>query len=280
MQLISLGINRNFNKEYKILTSIILVYEVLIIGNLSLAYFMVTLLGVKVKTIPIDRIFYLISIAININYIIFSFLILLAIFWRLRSMTNALNITTKSDHKKLFQNIKSLSKIWCKLEDLICSVDKYHTFSLILTFLNFFVTFLLVIFLGYDIFAHDLDSGDVIFFVAGLNFSFFNGLSCFIVIAISMALNNTMKISMKICNRIQIKNQVKKVHKLNYIAILQFTFLRKNFSCGLFDFNWKLIFTLAASFFSYLIMMIQFDYMLSINREIMSVNGTADVFFL
>lgn len=241
---------------------------------------MVTLLGVKVKTIPIDRIFYLISIAININYIIFSFLILLAIFWRLRSMTNALNITTKSDHEKLFQNIKSLSKIWCKLEDLICSVDKYHTFSLILTFLNFFVTFLLVIFLGYDIFAHDLDSGDVIFFVAGLNFSFFNGLSCFIVIAISMALNNTMKISMKICNRIQIKNQVKKVHKLNYIAILQFTFLRKNFSCGLFDFNWKLIFTLAASFFSYLIMMIQFDYMLSINREIMSVNGTADVFFL
>ena len=152
-------------------------------------------------------------------------------------------------------------RIWGKVEDLIEALNKYITFNYILAFWNFFMLFLMISFLGYDILVHDLGSEDRIFFLAGISFSFWSGLNCVIVIIYSMSFDHTMKYSIRIFNEIAINSLDIKIKKFCQIANFQISSSQSELSCGLFGFNWRLIFTIISAFFSYLVMMIQFDYL-------------------
>lgn len=224
-------------------------------------------MGVKIGTIPVDRGFYLILIGVTINYIIFAILMLMTASWRLTSINEALKLTAKSDRRNILRKMKILMKVLAKTEDLIDSLNNYLTLNNILFFLNFFITFLMISFLGYDILVHDLGSEDVIFFLAGVSFSFCGGLSCFIILKYSMTFNNTMQNSVETFNEISINSSDRKIKKFCQIANLQLSSTQNELSCGLLDFNWKFILTFLNYFFSYIVMMIQFDFMLP-NRRI------------
>lgn len=241
---------------------------------------MVTLMNVKIKTIPVDRGFFLISLGLNINYSIFAILMQVMISWRLRAIDDALKLTIKSNQKIILRKMKLLMKVLCIIEDLINSRNNYVSLSNILSFANFFVTSLMILFLGYDVFAHNLGNDDLTLFLGGISFSFFAGLACFIAISYSISVARTIKKAIKIFNKIQMKfNDDAKIQKYCNLANLQLSSVQSEFSCGLFDFNYKLIFTLMSSIFAYLVMMIQFDYMLTIRRKEMNFSET-DVLFL
>ena len=222
---------------------------------------MVTVLNVKLETIPINRGFFLITLAITLNYTILSLLMQASISWRLPAINKALILTAKTNQKNLLRKIKVTMKMLGKIEDLINSLSNYLTLNNIFSFLNFFLFSLMILFLGYDILAHDLGIDDVIFFLAGICFSFLGGLNCVFVIIYSMTFNHTLQHSIRIFNEIAINSRDIKIKKFCQIANLQISSTQSVLSCGLFVFNWRLIFTIISAFFSYLIMMIQFDNM-------------------
>ena len=158
-------------------------------------------------------------------------------------------------------------KMLAKTEDLIHSLNNYLTLNNILFFFNFFMLFLMISFLGYDILVHDLGSDDVIFFFAGISFLFWAGFSCLIILFYSLAFKNTTQNSFTTFNEISINSSDRKIKKFCHIAILQISSTQSELSCGLFGFNWIFILTFLMYYFNYIVMMIQFDYMLT-NRRI------------
>lgn len=254
-------IHRNYNKDFKRLSISLITYQIIINSNLFFGYYMVTELGVKVKTIAIDRVLVLITLAMTVNYTFLSVLMLMTVSWRTKSINEAIILTVRSDQNEVLGKIKILMKMWCKVEALINSLSKYLVINSILSFWNFFVVTILMAFLGYDILANDLGSSDIIFFAAGSSYAIFTGATCVIFVIYSVTFKNTMKNSIKAFNQIASNCNDRKVMKFCQIANLQLSSTQSELSCGLFGFNWKFIFTLMAAFFSYLLEMIQFDYM-------------------
>lgn len=122
---------------------------------------------------------------------------------------------------------------------------------------------------------HSLGEDDKLFFGIGLIFSF-STISCISVLIIySENFKNKINEAVKKFNLIRLKSDDRKVQKYCNLAILQFESSRKFISCGLFELNWKHIFLMMTSFFSYLVMMIQFDYMLTL-KQINILSGAAD----
>lgn len=252
------------------MSSINIIFLISLYSNITFGYYMVTTLGIKIKSVDLKTGYPLINMGIAVTFALFSILLLLTISWRLRSITTALK---KSEDEN---SIKIIVKILSKIEDLIYSINSYLSLNYITSFSSTFIYLLMFTFLGYDILVHNLSVDDVIFFCAGASFTCFNSLMCSLVIFFSMRFDKTTKNLFKFFNQIQMKNSDQKIRKICFLANLQLGHSKKNLSCGLFDLNWHLIFTLMASFFSYLITMIQFDYMVTVRSDIMGDNSTVD----
>lgn len=117
LQLMMFGIYRNYNKDIKFLSVIQFSYQLLINSNITLAYCMVRFLNVKIRSIPIERGFYLISVVAAIYYILFTMLLFITVSWRLKSIDDALVKTEQISKKKIVKRLKTILKMWCKIEE-------------------------------------------------------------------------------------------------------------------------------------------------------------------
>lgn len=256
------GIRRNYKKDLNILSLILFGFLLITNFDILIGYSVVKFLNVKVGSLPIERGFYLLGIALAIYYVLFMMLILTQIRWRLRSLGNALIMVEQMHGKMQMKRLKLFLKICSKVEDLLTSISKYFSCCNILCFANFFMIVFIFLFLGYDILAHELDSGDKIFFAAILIFSISNGALCFTIVIFSKDFLKFIKSNIQSFLKISLKRDQKKIRKICELGILQLGGSRKFISCGLFEINWKLIFLVFSSLFSHLITMIQFDYSL------------------
>lgn len=251
----------------KILSLILFGYQLVINFNIFLGYAMVIFLKVKIDSIPIERGFFLTGIMITINYILLSMLLLLTIIWRFKSVGDALLQVKKLNDKKLIlKRLKIILKILSKMGDLLESASKYFLFSNIFLFCNLFMIVLILIFLGYDILIHELEMEDKILFLAFIVFTISTLFCCLIIIISSTYFFNCFGNATNIINLICVKNNDKKIQKFCELGILQFENTQKQISCGFYNFNWNQIFLMVSSIFSYIITMIQFDYMLTIKK--------------
>lgn len=257
------GIYRNFNREVKFLSLILFIYQLLINFNMTLVYVMVKFLNVKVNSIPIEDGFFLVGVTATIYYVLFTMLMLIVASWRIKSIDEALLQVDERNERKLLKKLKIILKVWSKVEDLNTSMTKYFITNNLFYFSNFFNTFLITVFLGYDIFAHSLEIDDKIFLMAAVIFCI-SSISCIIILTINSEIykNKNNKAMLKF-NLIKLKSKDKRVQSFCYLGILQLKNSSNFISCGLFDLNWKHVFAMISSFFAYLVMIIQFDYMLT-----------------
>lgn len=225
---------------------------------------MVLFLNVKIDSVPIERGFFLTGIAISINYILLTMLLLLNIVWRFKSISDAMILIGNSKNKKiLLRRLKVAMRICNKLSDLLESSSKYFLCNNIFLFSNLFFILLIMTFLGYDILVHNLDTDDVILFFAFVVFCVSTAFCSSITILTSTYFSECLSNCIKKFSLISFQFNDKKVQKFCILAILQLESSRRDISCGVFAFNWKFVFLIISSSFSYLVMMIQFDYMLT-----------------
>lgn len=251
----------------KILTLTLLVFQTFINLNMLLGYIMVKFLDVKVDSVPIEKGFYLIGLTMAMSYVLLSMLLLLAIIWRFKSVGDAtLELESFKDKRILLKKVKTVTQIWSKLGDLLTSVNKYFLTSNIFLFTIIFMMFLITLFLGYDIFMHSLGSDDLVLFYSFVIFTLSYTLCGLIIIFSSVYFSNSFSKVFKNLNSIRLKNNDEKIWKICTHSILQLDVLHNEISCGLFSLNWKFVFLMISSCFAYLVMMIQFDFMLTIQN--------------
>lgn len=260
------GIYRDYNKDVKFLSFILFFYQLLTNNNLVLTYCMVKFLNVKIRSIPVERGFYLISVMASIFYILFTILVLITFSWRLKSIDDALMETTSNEKKKLLRKLKIILRMWSKVDDVISSISRLFIISNIFYLLNFLIFVLILLFLGYDIYVHNLGGDDKLLFGFASFFSI--TIISFISVLIIQSQNICEKVTNAIrkINLIKLKSKEKNIQKYCHLATLQLEVSNKFISCRLFDLNYKFIFTMISSCFSYLVMMVQFDYMLKENQ--------------
>ncbi len=231
-----------------------------------LSYIMVKYLGVKLTTVPLERVYFILAVVLHIYYLIFALLIIFNAYWRFKSINRALTETLKNEDKNILKDIKIIRKIWIRVEDLIYSMDKYFATLFVIFYGNHIVFSLTISFLLYDVTVHDLGMEDKIFMCVGALFCTFTTIFFGILIFFSNALECIINNAVESFNLFHIKSEDKNIQKSCELAILQFEHSRKLVSCGMFEFDWKLIFSTGASIFSNLITMIQFDYTLNTNQ--------------
>lgn len=247
----------------KFLSKILFSYQLVINFNIMLGFSMVKFFNVKVDSIPIERGFFLTGIAWLINYVLLMVLLLLLIAWRFSSIFNALQQVQELEKKKIPRRMKLILKLSNKMGEILESFIKYCLTNYALLYSHCLIITLMITFLGYDILVHDLGASDKIFFGAGIVFVVSTAFSYLLVICFSNYFSNSFNKIYEKINFIRLENDERKIRKICELGILQLECTRKEITCGLFDLNWKHLFLLMSSFFSYLVMMIQFDYMLS-----------------
>lgn len=225
---------------------------------------MVNFLNVKIRSIPIERGLYLIGAGAVSNFILITLLIFVGVSWRLKSIEELLIGLNEVDQEIYLKKFKKILRIWSKIEDLICSINKYFLINNLFFFASFFNLILIVTFLGYDILVHELDTDDKIFFCCGLVYSISITSCICILIKYSENVKSMIEKNFNQINLIRFNSKHKNVQKYCELAILQLDSSTKLISCGLFEINWQHIFLMLSSLFSYLVVVIQFDYMLTV----------------
>lgn len=185
-QLMMFDIYRNYNKDFRIINTIVITYEIFVSVNLITSYFMVINKIINLESVPIDRGFFLLEMFFIMNYAALCMLMLLTVIWRLQGIDKAMNSMLKlKDDKKILRKMKILMRIWSKIDNLITSLSKYQSIANFFMFLVLTLTILIVVFLGYEIAVHDLTDSDLILFGVGTSFTIWFTFNCLSVIVFS-----------------------------------------------------------------------------------------------
>lgn len=165
------------------------------------------------------------------------------------------DVTQASEHLQL----KSFGKIYAKFSDTVLIFNKVFSMYLMTSLLDLLIMLLVTFFLGYDILVHSLTISDAILMLGGVSYVNISGFFCFSILFLSSNLEEKRKILMLKINEFNLK----KFHKAKQLSTYQIDCASLELSCGLFLFKKFHIFAMVSSFFSYLIVMIQFDFVLS-----------------
>ena len=154
-------------------------------------------------------------------------------------------------------------KIFDKINDTVLSINRCYMINILISFFNLTLVLIFIIFLIYDVLVHQLKIDDAILIVGGSSYAICISIGCLIIISYSSTIEKLHYLVMKNYVELYLGTKDKKIHRLVHLAMIQLTHFRKDISCGLYDFNWNCIFLILTSVFNYVIVMIQFDVMIS-----------------
>ena len=224
---------------------------------------MVKFLGVKLSSIPLEGVLFLLGISYPTYYFLLTFFIIMTFSKRIKSVDQSLAKVGEDDQGNVLKNIKLIRKIWIRIEDLINSMEKYFMSTIIFYLLNYFLFLLVTIFLAYDVGVHNLEIDDKIFLCICITLSLSATAGVLPLTSYSKMIGRIISTAIGKINLIRLKCDDKKVQKNCELAILQFEHSRKLISCEMFELDWKFIFSMMSSVFSFLLTMVQFDYVIS-----------------
>jgi hypothetical protein len=235
------------------MTTFIVSYETAIIFVMTLAYVIVG--EIKFSAKPLDNVFFLIAYAIPISNNVFFFITIINVYWRFNDI---LEVTR---HELKIYEMKLVYKIYNRLNEIVPKINQYYLLNTILALLDLLVITINVAFLVYDTFIHELPLENFILAGGACFYIFLSGTICFLIIEYSSFISSVnCKIKMNL-NKIALRRSEVKFYKMCHVGFLQIENTQNKISCGLFNFDWKLIFILMSSFFSYLWTMFQVDLM-------------------
>ena len=213
---------------------------------------------------PLDNFIFLITFMLPTAYNLILIVTILNITWRLETINDFLGVHLTSKELKL------ILKIYSQLHDTVSHVNKYFTINTMICLEDALVILLMLTLLAYDIVAHSLTIQDVILMLGGIAKINVLGFTCVMVIVYSSKVSSLKKSSLLKINEIRLKNN-RQLGRICELGILQIDSTISQISCGLFTFNSFFFFTIISSFFSYFVVVIQFDIM--IENNLMSLDG-------
>lgn len=226
-------------------------------------YMIVKILNIKFDSLPVDNIYFLFASGLPICFNLIFLHTVLTVYWRLQSMVEYVKITLDTS-----LNLREILKSQGKIFDTISLLNRYHTPNYVFTMLDMLMVAITASFLIYDILIHSLTFDNFFLMSAGFTHFALSALLCLVIIFYGSKIKELQK---EIIVTIA-KSQIKQIQKSDFkpwkkcqLAICQLEISKNEFSCGLFELNCKQIFVMMSSFFSFLIVMIQFDLMINDN---------------
>lgn len=226
-----------------------------------LAHTVVTTFGVKFDSLPLTSIPFLISYSIPISCNIIFFIVLLNLYWRLESVQKLY----KDSRIKSRKHLKMATNIFDKITETISFVNRYYVAGTVASFLDLLVLAITLTYLIYDVIVHSRNLSNFLIIAGGFSYMVVSGTICILVIACSSFIRNIQDKIIASTNELAVKHFDRKIKNFCIISTLFLENSRTEISSELFDFNWKYILVLISSFFSFLIVMIQFDFMVYSN---------------
>lgn len=222
---------------------------------MTLAYLIVGICDISFSVKPLDNLFFLVAFSFPMFNNALLYIALLNIYWRFKDFQKISKKLKSNDELKL------LSKIYSKLNAILINVNSFYVLNTVLALLDLLTITITSTFLIYDVIAHSLPLENLILAGGAFIYIFTSGFICVLIIGCSSFIKNINVNIMVEINKIAMIENKLKVYKFCQVAILQIENTQNKITCGLFEFDWKLIFTFIATFFSYLWTMFQVDLM-------------------
>lgn len=255
------GIVRNFNFDFARLTLILIISLGLLLIEMVGSFIMTRNFDIRFNSMPINNTFFMISLGIPLSYNILIIILLINLFDRFYSI---INLTKLPLNLQIISYRLNLSmEMLDKVNDTILSINKCYMMNILISFFNLTLVLIFTIFFMYDIFVHQLKIDDAIILAGGSSYALCISIGCLIIISYSSTIEKLHYLVMKNYVKLHLSSRDGKIYRQVYLAMLQLTHFRKEISGGLYDFNWKCIFLILTSVFNYVIVMIQFDVIIS-----------------
>ena len=230
-----------------------------------IGYLIVTYFGVKFDSIPLNDPIFLTIISIPMSFNVLIIILLHTIFTRISiiiKLTDIKNVCSFSTFN-LKKRINLVMLLYDKINDSILSVNNCYIINLLVAFLNITAIYIFMTFLLYDTVIHELKPENIILGLGGYSYCFCFGTSCVVIIYFSTSIRKSHDATIKNFFKMHFLLKNRRICNKVHLASLQFYHFRKEISCGLFDFNWKYLMVVITSVFNYVIVMIQFEGMIS-----------------
>lgn len=237
-------------------------FIIFITFDMTIGYSIVTYFGVSYDSIPMRKKTFLLAVSIPVLFNILLNLLLYIFHQRLITiiiMADVSKISVCNEHEYL----RTLMKLIDKINDCVLSVNKCFILNTMFSSFNVTVTMILMTFLSMDIVLHELEIEDVILALGGFSYCGCLGGSCIAVVYFSSTIRKCHEhLKQKLIN-LHVCLVSPKIHRQIHLGLLQLLHSQKAVTCGLFRFNWKYVFSMITSVFNYVIVMYQFDSMIS-----------------
>lgn len=230
-----------------------------------LGYLMVTYFGVKYDAIPLNDPIFLTILSIPMSFNILIIILLYTIFTRISTiikLTDIQNFCSLSTFN-IKRRINLVMLLNDKINDSILSVNNCYIINVLVAFLNITALYIFMTFLLYDTVVHELTTPNFILFMGGYSYCCCFGASCIAIIYFSTSIRKSHDCTIINFFRMHFYLRNIKICTKVHLATLQLYHFQKEISCGLFGFNWKLLMVAIASVFNYVIVMIQFEKVIS-----------------
>lgn len=158
-----------------------------------------------------------------------------------------------------------MAKIFDKISETISLINRFHAFNAVEAFLDLLVTVINVTYLIFDVIAHSRNLSNFLIIGGACMYIATTGIICILIFAYSSLIYNIQEKIIAKNNSIGMKFSNLKLRKFSIISTMHLENSKNEISCSLFLFNWKHIFLMMSSYFSYLIVMMQFDFMINTN---------------
>lgn len=260
-----MGKFRDYNLDLRKSNLILVIFELFICLEMIIGYSIVNYCGVIFDSIPLNDPLFLLTISVPLSYNVLIIIILHDIFTRLSTiveLTEVKNVCVLSTYY-LRKRINLVMILFDKINDSVLSINRCYTFNIIVALLNITAIFIFMTFLLYDTLIHGVRRDDIILVMGGYSYfiCFFG--SFIAIIYFSEFIKKTHLASTINFTTVNILLCDRKIYKSINLAIHQLTHFQKDISCLLFAFNWKALLLLFACIFDYVIVMIQFNNMIS-----------------
>lgn len=223
------------------------------ISNLSILPSIIK--NIDLGSIPIYNYFFITSYIFNINFANTFVIILMSVNLRIKSVFQLID---ESSYSVSISKCRSIMKIYSNLLDIIKLSNKYFSLTAMVIFTEYTLHCVMMLLTFYDICMRGFPLENIIYFITGAYNQFATGSSIILLITTSEILkNNGQKVFLKIREQ-KILSKDKNVEKFLKILSLQSNHELIT-SCGLFKFDWKIIFNMLTASFSFFLVAVQFD---------------------
>ena len=262
----SVNINRDHSRDFAIsLTVFIVPYTF----SLSTLVFLLTLLrqfNISYDSVPLDKYFYWLSNIVSLNLTFTYFLTQFAINSRLGSIRKYLK---DADDEEVRKYLRIFAKIHMKFTDVVSLSNQcftFHSMVLFLEFTTFSVSMTFLCFTTFQVYmeTYEISFKEIIFILTCVAFLINLVINASITFHYSnLFLKNSVEILEKLL-KISTKRKDKVCARYAHIFSTYASEEQLLVSCGLFLFDWKQLFLMFSSIYSYLLILIQFDMSLSV----------------